>query len=63
MLRDGAIAILEWSYKQVYDKVQLKSQLLDRILPWDEYKKKNEKFIEKGLLPLIEADIVFALSE
>ena len=24
MLRDGAIAILEWSYKQVYDQVQLK---------------------------------------
>jgi len=31
-------------------------------LPWDEYNKKYEKFIEKGLLPLIEADIVFALS-
>jgi hypothetical protein len=36
--------------------------LVDRILPWDEYNKKYEKFIEKGLLPLIEADIVFALS-
>jgi hypothetical protein len=31
-------------------------------LPWDEYNKKYEQFIEKGLLPLIESDIVYALS-
>ncbi len=31
-------------------------------MPWDEYNKKYEKFIETGLLPLIESDIVHALS-
>jgi hypothetical protein len=31
-------------------------------LPWDDYNKKYEKFIDKGLLPLIESDMVYALS-
>jgi len=61
MLRDGARSILEHTYIEIRDQVIEKSNLGDRVLPWSEYYKKFKAFIEKGLLPSVEAELVLAL--
>ena len=55
VLRDASNEIFEWAYKSICDKVNENDRIYQRILPLEEYQKKYEKYIQRALLPLIEA--------
>ena len=59
-IRESSELILEWAYNLARDKII--PRLYDRVISWTDYCEKYEKLIERGLLPSIEAELLYALT-